>query len=71
MKQFSFQTKFDLEDTIFFISHTTTRIIEAKVIEILFFIEKGHTKIYYKTEPYGMVVESESYSSREEILNKL
>lgn len=64
-------TKFDLGDTIFFISEATKRIIEATVIEILFFVEKRKTTIYYKTEPYSMVREDMSFETKEEIINSL
>ena len=71
MKKFSFQTKFDLGDTIFFISHTTTRIIEAKVVEILFFVDAKNTTVYYKTDPCGMENENRCFASREELMKQL
>lgn len=64
-------TKFNLNDTIYFISDTTKRIIEAKVTEIVVYVEEGNLKTYYKTEPFCMVKETECYSSKEEVINQL
>ena len=69
--EITLKTKFDIGDTIFFLSNTTQRIIQAKVIEILFFIEKNRMRTYYKTEPYAMEVEERCFATREEIINKL
>lgn len=65
------RTKFDLGDTVYFLSNTTARIIEAKVVEVVFYIEKGKTTLYYKTEPYSMVREDRCFATKEEIINSL
>ena len=69
--ELTLKTKFDIGDTIFFLSDTTQRIIQAKVIEIVFYIEAYRQKTYYKTEPYAMEVEDRCFGTREEIINKL
>lgn len=69
--EIKFTTKFNLGDTVYFVSSTTDRIIEATVVEIVFYIEKTGIRIYYKTEPYDMVLESVCFASKDEIINKL
>lgn len=69
--ELTLKTKFDIGDTIFFLSDTTQRIIQAKVVEIVFYVEADRQKTYYKTEPYAMEVEDRVFGTREEIINKL
>ena len=67
--EIKFKTKFNLGDTIYFVSQTTFRVIEATVSEIVNYIEKGGIKIYYKTEPFDMIREEHCFASREEIIS--
>ena len=69
--EIKFSTRFNLKDTIYYVSSTTGRIIQAVVEEIVFYIERSGIKIYYKTEPFDMIKEEQCFSSKEEISNSL
>ena len=69
--EISFNSKFNLGDKICFISHVTTRIFEATVTEIKFDISNEGSRIYYKTEPYSFVNETECFASKEELISQL
>ena len=69
--EITFNTKFSPGDIVYFQSAVTSRIIEAKVTDIVFYHGLDGNKTYYKTEPYDMVREDVLFGTREELINNL
>lgn len=56
---------------MFFQSEVTSRVIEAKVTDIVIYHGIDGNKTYYKTEPYNMIREDILFSTRDELINNL
>ena len=69
--EITLKTKFNLGDKVFFQSEVTSRVIEAKVTDIVIYHGIDGNKTYYKTEPYNMIREGILFSTRDELINNL
>lgn len=69
--EITLKTKFNLGDKVFFQSEVTSKVIEAKVTDIVIYHSIDGNKTYYKTEPYNMIREDILFSTRDELINNL